>query len=99
ALVLRHYVMSPQQTAAERPRTAAARMERLAAPLPAADAAKLRAAFRMREAAAESAREALNRAFDRVNAALRREPFDAAQLRAALGEVRAARPGYEQVMQ
>ncbi|TMJ01899.1 MAG: periplasmic heavy metal sensor [Alphaproteobacteria bacterium] len=99
ALVVRHYVMPAQPAATERPRTAAARMERLAAPLPAADAEKLRAAFRAREAAAESAREALNRAFDRVNAALRREPFDPAQLRAALGEVRAARPGYEQVMQ
>ena len=99
ALALRHYVVPAQQAATERPRTAAARIERLAAPLPAADAEKLRAAFRAREAAAESAREALNRAFERMQAALRAQPFDAAQLRAAMAEVRAARPVYEQVMQ
>jgi uncharacterized membrane protein len=99
ALAVRHYVMPAQPAATERPRTAAARIERLAAPLPAADAEKLRGAFRARETAAESARDALNRAFDRANAALRTQPFDPAQLRAALGEIRAARPGYEQVMQ
>ena len=99
ALALRHYVMPAQQAATERPRTAAARIERLAAPLPAADADKLRIAFRAREGAAEGARETLNRAFDRIQAALRAQPFDSAQLRAALAEVRAARPGYEQVMQ
>jgi len=99
ALAVRHYVMPAQPAATERPRTAAARIERLAAPLPAADAQKLRDAFQAREAAAEGARDALNRAFDRANAALRTQPFDPAQLRAALGEVRTARPGYEQVMQ
>lgn len=99
ALALRHYVMSAQPGAIERPRTAAARIERLAAPLPAADADKLRAAFRTREAAAEGARDALNRGFEHLQAALRTQPFDAAELRAALAEVRTARPVYEQVMQ
>ena len=92
--------MPAQPAATERPRTAAARIERLAAPLPAADAEKLRAAFRAREAAAE---ERARRAQPRVRARRRRrcatEPFDPAQLRAALAEVRAARPAYEQVMQ
>lgn len=99
ALALRHYVSPPQPAATERPRTAAARIERLAAPLPAADAEKLRSAFHAREAAAESARDALNRAFDHIQAALRTDPFDAAQLRAGMAEARAARPPYEQVMQ
>lgn len=99
ALALRHYVMPAQQTAAERPRTAAARIERLAAPLPVADADKLRIAFRAREGAAEGARDTLNRAFERVQAALRAQPFEPAQLRAALAEVRAVRPAYEQAMQ
>ena len=57
ALAMRHYVLPTQPAATERPRTAAARIERLAAPLPAADAEKLRAAFRAREAAAENARD------------------------------------------
>jgi len=99
ALAARHYLAPPQPAAVERPRTAAARIERLAAPLPAADAEKLRAAFRARESAAEGARDALNRAFDRIQTTLRAEPFDAAQLRAAFGEARAARPVYEQAMQ
>ena len=99
ALAVRLYVMPAPQAAAERPRTAAARIERLAAPLPAADAEKLRTAFRAREAAAESARDTLNRAFERMQAALRAQPFDPAQLRAALADVRTTRPAYEQVMQ
>ena len=99
ALAVRHYVLPAQPAATERPRTAAARIERLAAPLPAADAEKLRAAFRAREAAAESTRDTLNRAFERMQAALRAQPFDAAQLRTALAGVRTARPAYEQVMQ
>lgn len=99
ALAVRHALAPPLPTATERPRTAAARIERLAAPLPAADAEKLRAAFRAREAAAEGGRDGLNRAFERIQAALRAEPFDAAQLRAAFGEARAARPVYEQAMQ
>jgi uncharacterized membrane protein len=98
ALAVRHAVAPPQQ-APERPRTAAARIERLAAPLPAADAEKLRAAFRAREAAAEGGREGLNRVFERIQSAMRAEPFDAAQLRAAFAEARAARPVYEQAMQ
>ena len=61
--------------------------------------AKLRAAFRARETTAESGREALNRAFERIQATLRAEPFDAAQLRAAFADARVARPAYEQAMQ
>jgi uncharacterized membrane protein len=99
ALAVRHYVMPAAQTAIERPRTAAARIERLAAPLPVADAEKLRTAFRAREAAAEGARDTLNRAFERMQAALRAQPFDPAQLRTALADVRTARPAYELVMQ
>ena len=99
ALVLRHIMAPSQQAETERPRTAAARLERLAAPLPAADGETLRAAFRTRATEAESARDALNRAYERVQAALRAQPFDAAQLRAAMADARAARPLYEMVMQ
>jgi len=98
-LAVRHYVLQAPQVTTERPRTAAARIERLVAPLPPADAEKLRAAFRAREAAAEGARDTLNRAFERMQAALRAQPFDPVQLRTALADVRTARPAYEQVMQ
>ena len=99
ALTARHYIASAAPVAAERPRTAAARIERLAQPLPAADAEKLRAAFRARVQAAEGARETLNGALDGVQAALRADPFDPAQLESAFGRVRAARPAYELAMQ
>lgn len=90
--------MPPQPAATERPRTAAARIERLAALLPADDAEKLRAAFRTREAAAELAREKLNQAFAQMQDALRAQPFEPAQLRGAVAAIRAARPAYEQAM-
>jgi uncharacterized membrane protein len=99
ALAIRHYVTSAQPAATERPRTAAARIDRLAAGLAAADAGKLRAAFRAREAAAEGARDALNRAIERIQTGLRAQPFDPAQLRVAMAEARALRPPYEQIMQ
>ncbi len=99
ALALRHIMAPAGQAETDRPRTAAARLERLAAPLPAADAETLRAAFRTRATEAESARDALNRAYERVQTALRAQPFDAAQLRAAMADARAARPLYEVVMQ
>jgi len=99
ALSVRHFVATPQSAATERPRTAAARIERLAAPLPAADADRLRAALQARATEAEGAREALNRAYERVQAALRAQPFDPAQLRAAMADARVARPPYEQIMQ
>jgi len=99
SLAARAYMLPAQPAATERPRTAAARIERLAGPLPSADAAKLRAAFRVRESSAEGARDALNKAYEGAQAALRTEPFDPAALRAALAEARAARPAYDQVMQ
>lgn len=99
ALAVRHSFAPAQPAAPDRPRTAAARIERLAAPLPPADAEKLRAAFAARAAAAESAREALTRSFERMQAALRAQPFNADELRAAMADTRAARPAYEQIMQ
>jgi uncharacterized membrane protein len=99
SLAARPYVMPGQPAATERPRTAAARIERLAAPLPAADAEKLRVAFRARESAAEGARAALNKAYERAQDVLKAQPFDAAGLRAALADARGARPAYDQIMQ
>jgi len=98
ALAIRHYVTPAQPATTERSRTAAARIERLAAPLPAADAEKLRTAFRAQEAVAERTRDALNQALAHLQRVLRTQPFDPAELRAALIEIRTARPVYEQVM-
>jgi len=99
ALTARHYIAPSHPAAVERQRTAAARIERLAAALAPADAEKLRAAFREQAAAAEAAREALSAALERVQAALRAEPFDPAQLSAAFATVREVRPAYELAIQ
>jgi uncharacterized membrane protein len=99
ALAARHYMVPASPAAVERPRTASARIERLAAPLPAADAEKLRAAFQARAGEAEGARDALNAAFERVQGALRAEPYDPTRLAAAFKDARAARPAYELAMQ
>jgi uncharacterized membrane protein len=99
AMAIRHHFAPPRPQAMERPRTAAARFERVAVTLPAADAARLWAEFRARETAAEGTRDALNRAYEGVQAALRAQPFDADKLRAAMSEARSARTVHEQTIQ
>jgi uncharacterized membrane protein len=98
-LAFRHYVKAAQPAGTTIPaRTAAARIERLAAPLPKEDGEKLRASFRQQEAAAERARAALNTALDNLQATLRKQPYDPDALRAALLQIRTTRPLYEAVM-
>ena len=99
ALTARHYIAPSRPAAVERPRTAAARIERLAAALAPGDAEKLRAAFGEQVVVAERAREALSAAFERVQAALRAEPFDPAQLNAAFAAAREARLAYDTIIQ
>lgn len=90
ALIVRTYTSSPP-VAAPIDRSAAARIDRLAATLPPADAEKLRAEFRTQAAKVEPAREAYRHAQDTARAVLRTEPFDAAALRNAMRDTRAAR--------
>jgi len=90
ALVVRTYYSAPPVHAPV-DRSAAARIDRLAATLPPPDAEKLRTEFRARAATVEPAREAYRRAQDAARAVLRTEPFDAAALRAAMRDTRAAR--------
>jgi uncharacterized membrane protein len=77
--------------ALEPSRSAAERIDRLAATLSAPDAEKLRTEFRAREQILEAAHAAYRRAQERVRAALRAEPFDVAAVRSAMAETRAAR--------
>jgi uncharacterized membrane protein len=98
ALAVRHFASPPDHGPPARWRTAAGRIERLAAPLPPADAEKLRAAYHAQALAAEGSRDAVNRALEHLQAALRKQPFDPAELRTALNEIRTTRPAYEQVM-
>jgi uncharacterized membrane protein len=96
ALYVRHQFAQPTAREAERPRTAAARIERLAATLPAADAETLRGAFRARAGGTEAARDALNRASERIQGALRADPFNASELRTAMAQTRSLRIVYDQ---
>ena len=71
-------------------RTAEARIDRIAATLPAADAAILRAKFDSERSSAEAAYAAFERSLEQVRTALRAEPFDASALTAAMADARSA---------
>lgn len=98
ALVVRSYLAVPPAIA-ERPRTAEARIDRLAATLPPSDADKLRAQFKSESSSAEAARETYDRALEQVRTALHAEPFDGDALRAAMANARSARLALDQVLQ
>ena len=84
-------VWLPAPAMLEPSRSAAERIDRLAATLPVDDAAKLRIEFHPHENSLESAHSAYRRARGAVLATLRAEPFDAAALRSAMAQTRAAR--------
>ncbi len=80
-------------------RTVATRIERLAATLPAPDAGTLRARFQAEQTAIEAARGNYRDAQETVRQALRREPFSADAMRAAMTQTRAARQNFDQILQ
>jgi uncharacterized membrane protein len=97
-LLARHYLAA----AASPPpldRSVAARMERLAATLPTADADILRAEYRAKATNVDGARQTYRGAQDEVRRILRVEPFQADAMRAAMSEQRAARQVFDQVLQ
>jgi uncharacterized membrane protein len=91
ALAVRHFMPGGSTTPPEPARSAAARIDRLAATLPGADAEILRAEFRARETSVEAANTKYRAAQDRIRSALRAEPFKADAMRAAMAETRTAR--------
>ena len=80
-------------------RSPAARVERLAAALPAGDAEKLRIEYSTKSGAFDDNRRVFESAREAVRAALRREPFDADAMRAAMAQMRSARQNFDQVLQ
>ena len=80
-------------------RSPAGRIDGLAAALPAADGAKLRANFAANRASVEGARNKYEDSRDKIRAVLRREPFDTTALRAAMAESRAARQEFDTALQ
>ena len=97
AYVVRHYVSAPP-AAGVIDRSPAARIDRLAATLPASDAEKLRSEFRSQETSVEAARDGYRRSQDAIRRILRAEPFDPAAMRAAMADSRVARQAFDQVL-
>lgn len=75
------------------------RTERLAATLPPADADILRSQINANRDAIASAQTKYNAARDVIRQTLRQEPFEAEAMRVAMANTRAARQGYDQVIQ
>lgn len=75
------------------------RVERLAASLPAADGAILRAQIESNRTTIQEAQRSHRAAQNGIRDALRREPFDAQAVRAAMAQTRAARQNFDQTIQ
>ncbi|MGD9844189.1 MAG: periplasmic heavy metal sensor [Variibacter sp.] len=98
ALAIKHYI-APIPGPAVIDRTAAGRINRLAATLPESDARILRENFRANSTDVEAAQYAYRQAQDVVRAALRADPFDIGRLRLAMGQTRAARQKFDESLQ
>lgn len=75
------------------------RMERIAATLPADDAAILRAQINVDRSGLAAAQSAWQGDRQNIREVLRQDPFDAAALRAAMTRSRADRQAYDQILQ
>jgi uncharacterized membrane protein len=75
------------------------RVERLAATLPQADADLLRGQINANHAAIDDAQAKYHAAREHIHEVLRQEPFDAAAMRAAMAQSRAARQTFDQMIQ
>lgn len=80
-------------------RSAPARIERLAAALPAADGEKLRTLYAARSAEILSQQTRYEKARNDIRAELRREPADGAALKQAMARTREARLAFDELLQ
>ena len=97
AMAVHSYLVSEPPVTQLR-RTAEARIDRIAATLPTADAAILRAKFDSERSSAEDAHETYDRSLEQVRTALRAEPFDASALTSAMADARSERVALDQVL-
>jgi uncharacterized membrane protein len=75
------------------------RVERMTAALPPKDAEVVRGQINANHAAIDAAQNKYHQARERIHDVLRQEPFDAAALRAAMADTRAARQNFDQTVQ
>jgi uncharacterized membrane protein len=99
AYAVRHLSQGTPARPGEPARGAGARIERLAVALPADDGARLRQDYGSRREAIEAASAAYREAQERIRAATRAEPFDAAALRQVMADARSARQRLEEMLQ
>lgn len=97
AMAVHSYLASEPPITQSR-RTAEARIDQIAATLPAADAAILRAKFNSERSSAEAVHAAFERSLEQVRTALRAEPFGASALTAAMADARSERAALDQVL-
>jgi uncharacterized membrane protein len=90
---------APAPTAATWDPDVFVRIERIAATLPVADAAILRAQVATDRAALTSAQKSYQDDRATIRQTLRAEPFNGAALRAAMGRTRADRQSYDEILQ
>ncbi len=98
AVAVRYSSPVPLTTIARIDRSLAARLDRLAASLPPADADAMRAELRGEAVKVASAQADLRLSQEDIRKSLRAEPFDAVAMRAAMAENRAARDNLDQVL-
>jgi uncharacterized membrane protein len=96
-LVVSLLVREPAQQQLDR--SVSARIERLAATLPSADAQILRAEFNANRANIEGARGEYENARDGIRTVLRQEPYDQAAMGEAMAKTRTARQDFDRVLQ
>jgi uncharacterized membrane protein len=99
AVALRYSSEVPLATVARIDHGLAARLNRIAATLPPADAQIMRAQLRIEAQKVAGAQADLRLSQDDIRKSLRAEPYDANAMRLAMAENRTARDNFDQVLQ
>ena len=98
ALIYRHYTATPVTITVPLDRSAAGRIERIAATLPSADAEIIRTEFRARAATLDSARSDFENTIDDIRQTFRAEPYSVEATRTATSKARVARQRFEELL-
>jgi hypothetical protein len=98
ALIYRHYTTPPVTISAPLDRSAAGRIERIAATLPSADAEVIRAEYRARVATLDVARGDFENAIDDIRQTFRANPYSVDSTRVTTAKARIARQRFEELL-
>jgi uncharacterized membrane protein len=98
ALIYRHYTTPPVTISVPLDRSAAGRIERIAATLPVTDAEVLRAEYRAKATTLDAARSDFENTIDDIRQTFRVEPYNGESTRTAMASARAARQRFEELL-